>query len=152
MNLANIALARTFLFNFGRGDVSPFSVFRDICRLYRIQVKLNPIPNYRYLVFPFSFFSKNRYEGRYHFPILYNPDIEGRFLLLEPAIKLNWARNFHWMQELLFNFTSENLGEVENILLTLKRPVYDYSRLPFEIEKRNSSLQIDSTSILQFSI
>lgn len=136
----NLAMARTLLFNYGQGLWTPFCRFRECCTLLGISPRLSASPNLSQdpclgTSYSWSFFSKMFCfypDVRQNRLILYDWFEADRFLRQPTAAKLNWLRNFSYAQELLFNFSAEDMEKILNKLL--KHPRQLVERLPFSLE------------------
>ena len=143
-----IALARTFLYNYGQGVTSPTDMYFDCCHLLSIPTKLqSSVPEFKILP-AFSFFSKRHLTYAHAQFCLFDPERhEGiSFLCLPTAAKLNWLYWMHSMQVLMFNFSAEELSRVEDILTTWNRPAYEYTR-PASFGRVVPSKQYDESTI-----
>lgn len=134
----NIAMARTLLFNYGQGLWTPHYIYQDACKLVGVSPQFSCIPEVKEIPFAWSFFSKkfilrilNTEQEQCNHMLLYGPANKVEFLAQPSAVKLNWFRNFFWVQELLFNFSAEAIEEVFEILRTKPRELE--KRLPFQI-------------------
>lgn len=133
-------MARTLLFNYGQGlsDWTPFSIYRDACKLTGVSPIFETIPSFKEIPYSWSFFSKKE-PHKHDVPrcghmMLYHWREKIEFLSQPSAVKINWFRNFYWTQELLFNFSTEDISLV--FFLLREKPRVLETRLPFELEEK----------------
>lgn len=125
-------MARTLLFNYGRGDLTPHSIFLRLCSGCATKPELSEPADFRgFISMPqLNFFSK---EKRFNWPffVLYDKmEDEDVFLGLGTVEKLAWINNFNNALMLLTHNTAEQLVEINEILLRWKRADYDCLKLP----------------------